>query len=152
MQQELQQIKLDNINKTLNNYDAKLRQTVNLHIPRIEEIQNFAADFQTRETTDELQQLEKLKQLKKKKKFFIKIYLIRVIKHIIININILVKITRIIINEESVSQRTSNSNEKTINIRATPVPGNSYTNDSSIRFLQVSNGLHMNSEQLLQKE
>ncbi|CAG8485271.1 23553_t:CDS:2 [Cetraspora pellucida] len=42
--------------------------------------------------------------------------------------------------EESVSQRTLNNNEKTMNIRATPVPGNSHTNDSSTRFLQVPNG------------
>ena len=54
-------------NKTLDNYVMTLKQTVNLHIHRIEGAQNFAADYLSRETTNELQQLEELKQLKKKK-------------------------------------------------------------------------------------
>ncbi|CAG8485410.1 23560_t:CDS:10 [Cetraspora pellucida] len=52
------------VNKTLDNYDAELRQTVNLHIYGIERVQNFAADFLTRGTTDELQQLEEDKSTK----------------------------------------------------------------------------------------
>ncbi|CAG8810256.1 14867_t:CDS:2, partial [Cetraspora pellucida] len=43
------------------------------------------------------------------------------------------------LDEESVSQRTSDNNEKTMDIRATSVPGNSYTNCSSTRLLQVPN-------------
>ncbi|CAG8799617.1 8402_t:CDS:1, partial [Cetraspora pellucida] len=45
-------------NKTLDNYVMTLKQTVNLHIHRIEGAQNFAADYLSRETTNELQQLE----------------------------------------------------------------------------------------------
>ncbi|CAG8545964.1 516_t:CDS:2 [Cetraspora pellucida] len=43
--------------------------------------------------------------------------------------------------EKSVSQRTPDNNERTMDIRATPVLEHSYTNDSSTRLLQVPNGI-----------